>query len=61
MPDELESAPVIDLLEARQRRQHDIHEARLTAMRARFEQALPLPSGPGKPKAKKTRKKKPKR
>ncbi|MEH6386457.1 MAG: hypothetical protein V7772_01125 [Pseudomonas profundi] len=61
MLDESESAPVIDLVEARQRRRHDLYEARLKAMRARFEQALPLTSGPGKSKSKKSRKKKPKR
>lgn len=41
-----ESAPVIDLAEARRDRLHDIHEARLTEVRNAFEKAFPLPSSP---------------
>lgn len=61
MSDESEQTLIIDLVEARQRRQHDINEARLMNMRARFEQALPLSSPAGRSKPKKSRKKKPKR
>ncbi|QJD57645.1 hypothetical protein HG264_01335 [Pseudomonas sp. gcc21] len=61
MSNEPDPTPVIDLVEARQRRRHDLYEARLNNMRARFEQALPLSSGSGKPKSRKARKKKPKR
>lgn len=56
MSDQPESAPVIDLAEARRSRLHDIHEARLFKVRAAFEKALPLPAPP-----KPARKKKPKK
>lgn len=44
MSDQPESAPVIDLAEARRSRLHDIHEARLLKVRAAFEKAFSLPS-----------------
>lgn len=59
MSEQPESAPVIDLAEARRSRLHDIHEARLLEVRAAFEKALPLPAKPkrsGKKKPKKPKK-----
>ncbi|UJJ32170.1 hypothetical protein [Halopseudomonas maritima] len=45
MTDENRSGDVIDLGEARRQRIHDIHDARLEAMRDAFARALPLPAG----------------
>ncbi|MGI3130056.1 hypothetical protein ACRSLK_06615 [Halopseudomonas pachastrellae] len=45
MTDENRNGDVIDLGEARRQRIHDIHDARLEAMRDAFARALPLPAG----------------
>lgn len=58
MSDLPESAPVIDLADARRSRLHDVHEARLLKVRSAFEKAFPLPVKPAK---KRSKKKKPKK
>lgn len=59
MSDKTDSPVIIDFAEARQKRIHDINDARLEAMRGAFAKALPL-AGPQPPsKSKKKRKKKP--
>lgn len=45
MTENSDAPVVIDLAEARRQRIHDIHDARLEAMRDAFARALPLPSG----------------
>ncbi|BDX20603.1 hypothetical protein SAMN05216586_11149 [Halopseudomonas aestusnigri] len=45
MTDKHDTPAVIDFAEARRQRIHDIHDARLEAMRDAFSRALPLPSG----------------
>ncbi|MEL0168133.1 MAG: hypothetical protein VW877_08400 [Pseudomonadaceae bacterium] len=56
MTEKTESSDVIDFAEARRQRIHDIHDARLEAMRAAFTRALPLPSKPAAKKRKKSKK-----
>lgn len=58
MPTPSESAPVIDLAEARRDRRHEIHEARLEQVRSAFEKAFPLPAAPAKKRCSKKKAKK---
>ena len=59
MTDDNRSGDVIDLGEARRQRIHDIHDARLEAMRDAFSRALPLPgSGKAGKKGRRDKKKK---
>ncbi|GAA6131757.1 hypothetical protein [Halopseudomonas sabulinigri] len=59
MSDKSDSAVVIDFAEARRERIHDIHDAKLDAMRSAFAKALPLANGKAASKKGKKRKKKP--
>lgn len=56
MAENTDSPEVIDFAEARRQRIHDIHDARLEAMRAAFTRALPLASKPAAKKRKKSKK-----
>ncbi|WP_321351916.1 hypothetical protein [Halopseudomonas oceani] len=56
MTEKTVSPEVIDFAEARRQRIHDIHDARLEAMRAAFTRALPLPSKAAGKKRKKSKK-----
>ena len=59
MSDKSDSAVVVDLAEARRERIHDIHDAKLEAMRSAFAKALPLASRKAASQKSKKRKKKP--
>jgi len=59
MSDKTDSPIVVDFAEARQKRIHDIKDARLEAMRSAFAKALPLAADKSAGKSKKKRKKKP--
>ncbi|MEH6564842.1 MAG: hypothetical protein V7756_05905 [Halopseudomonas sp.] len=59
MSDKTRTPVIVDLAEARRQRIHDIHDARLEAMRSAFAQALPLADTKSATKSRKKRKKKP--
>ncbi|MEH6687728.1 MAG: hypothetical protein V7693_10700 [Halopseudomonas sabulinigri] len=59
MSEKTDAPVVVDLAEARQQRIHDIHDARLEAMRSAFAKALPLAGAKASGKAKKKTKNKP--
>ena len=59
MSDKTDSPIVVDFVQARRERIHDIHDARLEDMRNAFAKALPLPGSKPSTKSKKKRSKKP--